>query len=61
MRAWCNGELIDPSSPALSVLDHGVTVGDGVFEVLKVVDNTPFAITRHLRRMTRSAARPGSC
>jgi branched-chain amino acid aminotransferase len=55
MRAWCNGELVDPTSPALSVLDHGVTVGDGVFEVLKVVDNVPFATTRHLRRMTRSA------
>jgi branched-chain amino acid aminotransferase len=55
MRAWCNGDLVDPTSPAVSVLDHGVTVGDGVFEVLKVVDNTPFAMTRHLRRMTRSA------
>jgi branched-chain amino acid aminotransferase len=55
MRAWCNGELVDPTSSALSVLDHGVTVGDGVFEVLKVVDNVPFAETRHLRRLTRSA------
>jgi branched-chain amino acid aminotransferase len=55
MRAWCNGSLIDPNGPALSVLDHGVTVGDGVFEAIKVVDNVPFALTRHLRRLTRSA------
>ncbi|MGI8702871.1 MAG: aminotransferase class IV [Nocardioidaceae bacterium] len=55
MRAWCNGELVAPEAPALSVLDHGVTVGDGVFEAVKVVDNVPFALTRHLRRMTRSA------
>jgi len=55
MRAWCNGDLVDPRSSALSVLDHGVTVGDGVFEVMKVVDNVPFAMTRHLRRMARSA------
>jgi len=55
MRAWCNGALVDPTSPVLSVLDHGVTVGDGVFEVLKVIDNAPFALTRHLRRLTRSA------
>lgn len=55
MRAWCNGELVDPTGPALSVLDHGVTVGDGVFEALKIIDNVPFAMTRHLRRMTRSA------
>ncbi len=55
MHAWCNGSLIDPTAPALSVLDHGVTVGDGVFEAIKVVDNVPFALTRHLRRLVRSA------
>lgn len=55
MRAWCNGELVDPAAAAVSVLDHGITVGDGVFEVLKVIDNAPFAMTRHLRRLTRSA------
>lgn len=55
MRAWCNGSLVDPTGPTLSVLDHGVTVGDGVFEAIKVVDNQPFALTRHLQRLTRSA------
>lgn len=55
MRAWCNGDLVDPQAPALSVLDHGVTVGDGVFEAVKVVNDAPFALTRHLRRLTRSA------
>ena len=57
MRAWVNGRLLDnPRAPALSVDDHGVTVGDGVFEAIKVVDGQPFALTRHLERMTRSAA-----
>ena len=55
MRAWCNGSLIDPTAPAVSLLDHGLTVGDGVFEAIKVIDNQPFAITRHLRRLARSA------
>jgi branched-chain amino acid aminotransferase len=55
MRAWCNGELVEPAGPALSVLDHGLTVGDGVFESIKIVDNSPFALTRHLRRLSRSA------
>ena len=55
MRAWCNGSLVDPHGPVLSVLDHGLTVGDGVFEAIKVTDNQPFALTRHLRRLTRSA------
>jgi branched-chain amino acid aminotransferase len=55
VRAWCNGELVDPFGPAISVLDHGLTVGDGVFESVKIKDNSPFALTRHLRRLTRSA------
>jgi branched-chain amino acid aminotransferase len=55
MRAWCNGSLVDPKSPVISLLDHGLTVGDGVFEAVKVVDNQPFALTRHLRRLARSA------
>jgi branched-chain amino acid aminotransferase len=56
MRLWVNGQLVrDPSAPALSPLDHGLTVGDGVFETLKVVDGTPFALTRHLQRLERSA------
>jgi branched-chain amino acid aminotransferase len=55
MRAWCNGRLVDPESPAIAVLDHGFTVGDGVFEAIKVVDNVPFALTRHLDRLAFSA------
>lgn len=56
MQAWVNGVLLDdPSQPALSTLDHGVTVGDGVFETVKVVSNQPFALTRHLERLDRSA------
>ena len=57
MRAWINGELLsDPSAPAVGVTDHGFTVGDGVFEAVKVVDGLPFALTRHLERLARSAA-----
>ena len=57
MRAWMNGRLLtDPEQPALSVIDHGVTVGDGVFEAIKVVENVPFALTRHLNRLATSAA-----
>jgi branched-chain amino acid aminotransferase len=56
MRAWINGQLLaDPTAPALLVTDHGFTVGDGVFEAIKVVDGQPFALTRHLERLARSA------
>jgi branched-chain amino acid aminotransferase len=56
MRIWINGELRDEDSALLSVLDHGFTVGDGVFETVKVKDGVPFALGRHLARLARSAA-----
>lgn len=57
MRAWVNGALLDNAdTPAVSVLDHGFTVGDGVFEAVKVLDGQPFALTRHLARLAHSAA-----
>ena len=57
MHAWLNGSLLeDPHGPAVTVSDHGMTVGDGVFEAVKVVDGQPFALSRHLRRLVRSAA-----
>ena len=56
VRAWIDGRTIDPTDPAVRVDDHGLTVGDGVFESLKVVDGVPFALTRHLRRLAASAA-----
>ena len=57
MRAWIDGALLpDATAPAVSVTDHGLTVGDGVFEAIKVVDGLPFALDRHLARLHRSAA-----
>jgi branched-chain amino acid aminotransferase len=56
MRAWIDGDLLsDPTGPAISVVDHGLTVGDGVFEAVKVVGGLPFALDRHLARLERSA------
>lgn len=56
MRAWINGQLLESATvPAVSVLDHGMIVGDGVFETIKIENGQPFALTRHLERLTRSA------
>ncbi|MFD5870787.1 aminotransferase class IV [Streptomyces sp. NPDC060322] len=55
MRIWVNGGLYDADEARLSVLDHGLTVGDGIFETVRVAGGRPFALTRHLDRMTRSA------
>ncbi|MEO3975236.1 aminodeoxychorismate lyase [Streptomyces sp. CAU 1734] len=55
MKLWVNGELRDADDARISVLDHGLTVGDGVFETLRTDRGTPFALTLHLERLTRSA------
>ena len=51
--------MIEPGNPQLRVDDHGVLVGDGIFETLLVVPNgaevTAFAVRRHLERLRRSA------
>ena len=52
---WVDGRLCGPDEPVLTALDHGVTVGDGVFETCGVVRGAPFALRRHLDRLTRSA------
>lgn len=55
MRTWINGVMVEPEEALVSAFDHGLTVGDGVFETTKVVDGVPFALTRHLRRLAHSA------
>ncbi|GGK81139.1 aminotransferase class IV [Streptomyces flaveus] len=55
MKLWLDGGLRDIESARVSVLDHGLTVGDGVFETVKAVDGRLFALTRHLDRLARSA------
>ncbi|GGU97849.1 4-amino-4-deoxychorismate lyase [Kitasatospora herbaricolor] len=52
---WVNGSLVANDAATVSVLDHGLTVGDGVFETVKAEDGRLFALTRHLERLTRSA------
>ncbi|MGI5141351.1 aminotransferase class IV [Streptomyces sp. CA-106110] len=55
MKIWLDGGLQDTESARVSVFDHGLTVGDGIFETVKAVEGRPFALTRHLDRLTRSA------
>ncbi|MEV0478703.1 aminotransferase class IV, partial [Streptomyces prunicolor] len=55
MKIWLDGGLQDIESARVSVFDHGLTVGDGVFETVKATDGETFALTRHLDRLTRSA------
>lgn len=61
MRFWLShaGGLVDAADARVSVLDHGFTVADGIFETLKVADGAPFALSRHIDRLERSAAAMG--
>ena len=51
--------MVAPDEAALSAVDHGITVGDGVFETCAVLNGQAFALTRHLARLERSAAGMG--
>ncbi|WMX47934.1 aminotransferase class IV [Streptomyces roseicoloratus] len=55
MKLWVNGALHDAETARVSVLDHGLTVGDGIFETVKAERGETFALTLHLERLTRSA------
>ena len=56
---WINGSVVATASARISPFDHGITVGDGVFETLPARGGVPFALTRHWRRLGRSCAAMG--
>lgn len=48
--------LITPANDAkVSVFDRGFTLGDGVFETIKVAQGEPWYLNRHLKRMEENA------
>ena len=53
---WIDGRLVPADQAGVPADDHGLVVGDGVFETLRVRSGAPFAIRRHLARLRRSAA-----
>jgi branched-chain amino acid aminotransferase len=60
LTVWTNGRRLERYDEAtVPVTDHGLVVGDGVFEALKATPAGAFAVQRHLDRMSRSAAAMG--
>ncbi len=57
IAVWVDGRVVAGDDAVVPALDHGLLVGDGVFETLKVVRGVPFAWRRHLARLHTSAAR----
>ena len=53
---WWNGALCAADEVRISPFDHGLLVGDGVFETVRVYGGQPFAWRRHLDRLEHSAA-----
>ena len=51
-----DGEITDPASASISVLDDGLLRGDGAFEAIKLYGGHPFRLGEHLERLERSAA-----
>ena len=55
MKVWIEGEVVDGSEARISVLDHGLLYGDGVFEGIRVYGRRVFRLEDHLRRFATAA------
>lgn len=52
---WLNGNLVPPDQANVSVFDHGLLYGDGVFEGIRVYNHRIFKLATHLKRLYESA------
>jgi branched-chain amino acid aminotransferase len=55
LKIWLNGRLVDEADAKVSVFDHGLLYGDGVFEGIRVYSRRVFELEAHLRRLYESA------
>ena len=53
--AYVNGRIYSERDAVISVFDHGVLYGEGVYEVVRTYKRVPFLMDRHLRRLRQSA------
>lgn len=54
-RVYINGKLYDKIDAKVSVYDHGLLYGDGVFEGIRVYNGNVFKHTEHIDRLYESA------
>jgi len=52
---WMNGRMVPAESASISVFDHGLLYGDGIFEGIRFYNGAPFRLEEHLRRLEFSA------
>ncbi len=55
MIAYVDGKWTPAEEARISVLDHGLLYGDGVFEGIRVYGGMPFLLDEHLDRLAASA------
>lgn len=55
MKVWLDGKLVDESEARISVFDHGLLYGDGVFEGLRFYSGRVFRLEEHVKRLFDSA------
>lgn len=54
--AWVNGRLVPESEPSLSLVERGLTLGDGVFETMLAAGAELFRPAEHLARLAQGAS-----
>jgi branched-chain amino acid aminotransferase len=54
-KVWINGKLYEKEDAKISVYDHGLLYGDGVFEGLRSYGGLVFRLDQHLARLWNSA------
>ncbi len=52
---WINGKLVPSEEASVSVFDHGLLYGDGVFEGMRIYGGKVFRLDEHLERLDESA------
>ncbi len=55
MKIWLDGKLVDESEAKISVFDHGLLYGDGVFEGIRIYNGRIFRLEEHIQRLFDSA------
>src|SRR5215210_4262030 len=55
LKVYIDGQLIDKEHAKLSVYDHGLLYGDGVFEGIRVYSRNVFLHAEHIDRLYESA------
>ena len=55
MKVYLDGQLVESADAKISVFDHGLLYGDGIFEGIRIYDGNVFRLEEHLERFEYSA------